>query len=206
MRGALIVFEGGDRCGKTTQCKRIVSLLKEQGTAVEFISFPDRSLATGKVINDYLTRKIELPDKAVHLLFSANRWELVPKMKNMLLNGTSLIVDRYSFSGVAFSAAKKGMSFEWCKEAETGLPKPDKVFLLKLGLEVMKDRSGWGNERYENNDFQFSVAKNYQQLYDESYWMEINGDKSIEALTTELLPYIHDTIEIAKTKPLTELW
>ena len=31
-----------------------------------------------------------------------------------LKSGTSLIVDRYSYSGVAFSAAK-GLDIEWCK-------------------------------------------------------------------------------------------
>ena len=30
-RGALIVFEGGDRCGKTTQSKKLVAALQEKG-------------------------------------------------------------------------------------------------------------------------------------------------------------------------------
>ena len=37
--------------------------------------FPDRTTATGKMINDYLSSKAELDDHAVHLLFAANRWE-----------------------------------------------------------------------------------------------------------------------------------
>lgn len=35
-------------------------------------------------------------------------------MESKLLSGTTLIVDRYSYSGVAFSAAK-GLDIEWCK-------------------------------------------------------------------------------------------
>jgi len=35
-------------------------------------------------------------------------------MESKLLDGTTLIVDRYSYSGVAFSAAK-GLDIEWCK-------------------------------------------------------------------------------------------
>lgn len=35
-------------------------------------------------------------------------------MERKLLGGTTLIVDRYSYSGVAFSAAK-GLDIEWCK-------------------------------------------------------------------------------------------
>lgn len=35
-------------------------------------------------------------------------------MENKLKTGTTLIVDRYSYSGVAFSSAK-GLDIEWCK-------------------------------------------------------------------------------------------
>ena len=42
---------------------------------IHFIA--DRTTAIGKVISDYLSKKCELDDHAVHLLFSANRWELV---------------------------------------------------------------------------------------------------------------------------------
>lgn len=35
-------------------------------------------------------------------------------MENKLRNGTTLVVDRYSYSGVSFSAAK-GLDIEWCK-------------------------------------------------------------------------------------------
>jgi len=36
------------------------------------------------------------------------------QMESKLKTGTSLVVDRYSYSGVAFSSAK-GLDFEWCK-------------------------------------------------------------------------------------------
>lgn len=35
----------------------------------------DRTLSTGQMIDAYLTQKAELDDRAIHLLFSANRWE-----------------------------------------------------------------------------------------------------------------------------------
>jgi thymidylate kinase len=37
--------------------------------------FPDRQTAIGKMINSYLTGETDADDAAVHLLFSANRWE-----------------------------------------------------------------------------------------------------------------------------------
>jgi dTMP kinase len=41
-RGAFIVLEGGDRCGKTTQVALLVERLKLQGMQVEALKFPGR--------------------------------------------------------------------------------------------------------------------------------------------------------------------
>jgi dTMP kinase len=72
----------------------------------ELWRFPDRSLASGALINDYLQSKASLPDQAVHLLFSANRWEKRSALIGKLAEGVTLLCDRYAHSGVAYSAAK----------------------------------------------------------------------------------------------------
>jgi dTMP kinase len=77
-RGAFILFEGVDRCGKTTQAKRLAEALASAspgGKGSVFMRFPDRETAIGSQINAYLTNSADLDDHAVHLLFSANRWE-----------------------------------------------------------------------------------------------------------------------------------
>lgn len=82
-------------------------------------------------------------------------------MESKLRSGTSLVVDRYSYSGVAFSAAK-GLDIEWCKvifnlahlstyiclimvvrqdhillqAPEVGLIAPDQVIFLGISPEV----------------------------------------------------------------------
>lgn len=40
VRGALIVFEGCDHSGKTTQCKKLVAALNEKGIKTEAMRFP----------------------------------------------------------------------------------------------------------------------------------------------------------------------
>lgn len=76
-RGYLIAVEGGDRCGKSTQCFLAKEWLEAQtGRPVEYWKFPERTWPTGKLINSYLTGELEMPSEAIHLLFSANRWEL----------------------------------------------------------------------------------------------------------------------------------
>lgn len=70
-RGAFIVFEGLDRCGKTTQADL---LHKKIPNAIQ-LAFPDRSTGLGKYINGYLKSKESVNDQSIHLVFSANRWE-----------------------------------------------------------------------------------------------------------------------------------
>ena len=60
------------------------------------------------------------------------RWELVPEIKSSLEAGVTVIIDRYAYSGAAFSAAKPGLNLSWCKKPDVGLPRPDLVCFLDV--------------------------------------------------------------------------
>ena len=99
----------------------------------------------GDLINQYLQSKSELDDRAVHLLFSANRWEAVPQLEKYLLQeGKTVICDRYAYSGVAFSSAKPNLSdnLSWCQACDVGLPAPDAVIFLDLTQDEAEQRGG----------------------------------------------------------------
>ena len=76
-------------------------------------SFPDRLSNTGKLLNECLKEKIHLPAEAMHLLFSANRWEKQQQIRETIDTGTSIVCDRYYHSGIAYSMAK-GLDMQWC--------------------------------------------------------------------------------------------
>src|SRR5205809_4314606 len=105
-RGAFIVLEGLDHSGKTTQCKCLVERLTKEGYKVESMRFPDRTTPIGKLIDTHLKSDVELSDEAIHLLFSANRWELHKIIMDKLSEGITIICDRYAYSGWAYGAAK----------------------------------------------------------------------------------------------------
>ena len=70
----LISFEGGDRCGKTTQ----IELLKqeiEKFRKVVALKHPNRLKASGKIIDGYLKKELELGNEAVTLCLTSNLWE-----------------------------------------------------------------------------------------------------------------------------------
>ena len=148
------MLEGVDRCGKTTQCGLLVKHLLGLGLSAMAMRFPDRTTAVGSLINGYLQSSSNLDDRAIHLLFSANRWEAVPELKETLAGGTSIVCDRYAHSGVAFSSAKNGLdedlntsasdvlTVDWCKSPDIGLPAPDAVIFLTLTEEEAEKRGG----------------------------------------------------------------
>lgn len=165
-RGCFVVFEGVDRCGKTTQSTKLFEFLQGQQVRCEAWRFPDRKTLLGGTIDGYLKNAVQLDDAAIHLLFSANRWEKRAELVAKLQAGCTVVCDRYSMSGVAYTAAKRtpGADLEWCMAPEKGLPAPDIVIYLQVDPEVSASRGGYGEERYEKLALQQQVAAQYAQL------------------------------------------
>jgi len=209
-RGAFIVLEGVDRCGKTTQSGLLLKHLLTLGLAAMSVRFPDRTTAVGTLINQYLQSTSELNDHAIHLLFSANRWEAVDDMKRKLHDGTTLVCDRYAHSGVAFSSAKENLTVDWCKRPDMGLPAPDAVIFLDLSPDEAEKRGGYGGERYEKRDMQLRVRQRFEELKkaDEGRipWYMIDAAKSVEDVTSDIAAIVDKVVEEVADQPLKELW
>ncbi|KAG9686659.1 thymidylate kinase, partial [Aureobasidium melanogenum] len=184
-RGKLIVFEGLDRSGKSTQCERLVSYLSERGLPVKHRRFPDRTTPIGQMINNYLQGQSEQEDHVIHLLFSANRWEAVASIEADINAGTTVIIDRYYYSGCVYSAAKNNPSLDlaWCRHPEEGLPRPDLCLFLDISAEDAAKRGGWGEERYEKKELQDRVRQLFADIRatdDGSDFVTIDAGQSLE--------------------------
>lgn len=203
-RGVFILFEGVDRCGKTTQAKMLTEFLNKSNKSAEFMRFPNRTTQIGQTINSYLTNGCELDDHVAHLLFSANRWEAAEELKNYLSSGKHVIVDRYSYSGAAFSAAKPGMDLDWCMLPERGLPKPDAVIFLDISIEKAADRAEFGQERYEKAAFQQIVRENFFKIMKSQSpsWVVLDASKSIEEVHREVQQVVDDCLKTSSCEPL----
>ncbi|CAH8489092.1 unnamed protein product [Schistosoma turkestanicum] len=167
-RGIFVVFEGADRVGKTTQALLLAKALTEI-THKETLSvkFPDRDTPLGQQIDAYLNGKCDIDSHALHLLFTANRWERQSEIRKAISNGIPVVADRYIYSGIAYTAAKPPPTpnWEWCCEMEKGLVEPDLVICLTPdNLDELNSRNGYGNERYEKDDFQMRVLENYVRI------------------------------------------
>ncbi|GAB2293168.1 dTMP kinase [Dionaea muscipula] len=126
-------------------------------------------------------------------------------MEDKLKAGTTLVVDRCSYSGVAFSSAK-GLSIDWSKASDTGLLAPDLVLYLDIPPEKASERGGYGDERYEHLDFQKKVAEKYKVLIDNS-WKTVDACLPMEDVQKQLRELVLDCVMTCqKGKPLAGLW
>lgn len=81
-------------------------------------------------------------------------------MLRLLGGGTTIVCDRYSHSGVAYTVAKgvPHLNLEYCKSLEVLLPAPDLVVNMTIAAEATAARGGYGAERYEKVEFQHKVG------------------------------------------------
>lgn len=207
-RGIFVVLEGVDRSGKSTQCQLLVQSLRALRRTAELVRFPDRSTEIGGLIDKYLKRDVDLDDRAVHLLFSANRWEKAEAIAAALARGTDVVCDRYAYSGVAFSAAKASIDdIAWCKAPDRGLPQPDLVIFLDLNRDKAERRGGFGGERYEVTDMQARVAENFAKLRREApeRWVVVDAGRDVDAVGQDILQSVQRAID-AKPADIASLW
>ncbi|KAF2455582.1 P-loop containing nucleoside triphosphate hydrolase protein [Lineolata rhizophorae] len=177
-RGKLIVFEGLDRSGKSSQSLRLVEKLEADGHHVLHMRFPDRTTPIGRLIDAYLKGESNQDDHVIHLLFSANRWEASSTIHSHLAANTTVVLDRYFYSGIAYTHAKSLLSstsspspppspltLDWCTSPDVGLPRPDLTLFLDLTLEEAARRGGYGGERYEKREMQERVREVFGRVW-----------------------------------------
>ncbi|KAJ2915311.1 hypothetical protein MD484_g5114, partial [Candolleomyces efflorescens] len=231
-RAPFIVIEGLDRSGKTTQTSLLQARLESEGISSKLIKFPDRTTTIGQMIDSYLKSTSELDDHAIHLLFSANRWEMASTIESLLNEGTTIICDRYAFSGIAFSASKVTSSssssttpptvtpklpFEWCRAPDIGLPSPDLVLFLDIAPEQARLRGGYGEERYEKEEMQIRVREAFKRLGDEmtrvssekqeTNWFVIDAGKEREVVSEEMWKHVKPLVKGGGLEgPVGRLW
>ena len=94
-----------------------------------------------------------------------------------------MIVDRYSYSGVVYTAAKGNphLSLDWAWQPEIGLPRPDLCLFLQISPDEAAKRGGFGAERYENEPMQKRVRALFQDLFGRQQGEDAEGVHIVDA-------------------------
>ena len=107
----LIVIEGLDGSGKSTQVKRLEKYLEEVSSELEYIHFPRYDSAVyGELIGKFLRGGFGSIDSVhpqlVALLYAEDRHYAAPMMRQVIERGGTVLLDRYVYSNVAYQCAK----------------------------------------------------------------------------------------------------
>jgi len=206
-QGKLIVFEGADGSGKTTQAKLLLKYLQKRKIPSEYISFPryNESFWAHMIIR-YLKGEFgklsEINPYFASLMYAGDRMRALPLMKKWLAAGQLVVCNRYVASNLAHMGARFDREDErqkyirWLKKLEyqeIGLPQEDLVIFLdvpaKISQNLMKKRV---KDIHEGNvDYLEKVVDVYRQLCRQKNWVKIDCTWRGKILTEQ---QIHEKI------------
>jgi dTMP kinase len=192
-KGKIIVFEGIDKAGKTTQAKL---LEKKLGSKCVRIDFPDYSTPVGKEIKHFLDGKRDYPDEVKMILLSANRWEKKIQIEKIVGKGTTIIMNRYYQSNLVYGISK-GLKLDWLLSLDEGMPKADLVIVIDINPTTLVRRSKNVVDTFEKDLALIRrVKKNYRILARKFKWHVIEGESSIDEVHDQVLGIVKKFVKI----------
>ncbi|MCQ2483789.1 MAG: deoxynucleoside kinase [Clostridia bacterium] len=219
MKGKLIVIEGLDGSGKSTQIEFLKNKLS--GNNIHQIKLPDYDSPSCTLVKMYLGGEFgKNPDDvnayAASAFYAVDRFaNYKMKWKDFYDNGDIIISDRYTTSNAYHQATKipkenRNAFFNWLEDFEYNLiaiPKPDIVIYLDMPVEISQKMM---SERYEgdenkkdihesNVDYLLKCRDAALDAADEMGWKVVkcnNGDKprTIEDIGNEIFDIVSKEI------------
>lgn len=109
--------------------------------------------------------------------------------------GTTVIVDRYYYSGCVYTAAKNKPSLDlaWCRHPEEGLPRPDLCIFMDISADDAAKRGGFGEERYEKRELQDRVRQLFAEIRrtaDGADFVTVDAGRSLEDVQAEIRQHV----------------
>jgi dTMP kinase len=135
-RGLLVVFEGAEGAGKSTQLRLLAEWLGARGNDVLAVREPGGTIVGDEIRRVLLDPESDIVPRAEALLFMASRAQLVEREVRPALDaGTVVLVDRFFLSTYAYQGAGRGLSEDDLRTANAiatnGLV-PDVTLLLTI--------------------------------------------------------------------------
>ncbi len=182
----LLVIEGIDQSGKATQARLLVGRLRWNGFRTEKLSYPIYSSHSGREISAFLEGKRSGPPEVLHMLYSMNRWESLPRLQALIGSSDYLVIDRYSSSNIAYGVAH-GLDREWLANLDHGLPRPSLIVLIDTSVRSSFERKTSDRDLHERDQsFLQRVRKEYLTLARRGHWKIVNGDRSQREVSDNL--------------------
>lgn len=150
MAGKLIVFEGTDGSGKSTQFARLCQRLAQEGKEFQRLIFPQYAEPSSALLRMYLNGEFgkhpsDVNAYAASTFYAVDRYASYKKVwGEYYRRGGLVLADRYTTSNAVHQGAKADAGereefFRWLFDFEyrlLGLPRPDLVLFLDMPTEA----------------------------------------------------------------------
>ena len=209
LRGKLIVVEGADGSGRSTQIARLVNWLEGSGHATIQVGLKRSTLVSEELEQ---AKRGNILSRTTLSLFYAT--DFADQLENAILpalrDGFLVLADRYIYTLMARDMAR-GMDEAWLKNVYGIALVPDAVFYLSVSPEQLVQRNfakdyaldywesgmdlGLARELFESFlKFQALMAKQFQRLQSTYGFTIVNGNRSTDEINAELRHQIESVL------------
>ena len=201
LSGTLIVIEGTDGSGRSTQISLLTEWLESEGFAVQTTGLRRSSLVADDI--DALLAENSVTRMTLALMYSTDFFDqLERRILPALRSGLIVIADRYIYTLIARSAVR-GIGRDYLHGIYEMALRPDLTFWLNVRPEVAFDRefkkshtiSYWesGRDMSLSNDlfqsfirYQSLIKKEFEYLSRRHAFIELDGETTVPNVNREL--------------------
>ncbi len=187
-KGILIVFEGIDGSGKSTQAEILLERLQEEDFDVVYFREPSKGKWGRKIKKKALHADSLTPEEELDLFLKDRRENVEKNLKPALKRKRVVILDRYYYSTIAYQGAK-GIDEKLIRKMnEEFVVEPDLVFIFDIdpqkGLERIENRKK-KDRLFEREDYLVKVREIFRSFKGEKF-VHIDALKSKEEIRKEI--------------------
>ena len=184
-RGQLIVFEGLDGCGKSTQVRRLAAALRAAGHDVLETREPTNGEYGQRIRSLAKSGGSVSPAEELSWFVADRREHVAAVLEPALSAGRVVICDRYFLSTVAYQGARGADADEVLESSEAEFPIPDLVVLLEIspdaGLARVHERGLAIETHFEDAEYLTAVDAIFRRI-DRPYLVRIDGSLDTDAV------------------------
>ena len=198
--GTLIVFEGIDGCGKSTQLSRLAERLRGQGIEPVVTREPTDGPWGRKIRAMAQSGEAVAPEDELEWFFEDRRDHMREVVTPGLEAGRIVLSDRSYLSTVAYQGARGLDAAKILADSEAEFERPDLVLLFELspeaGLARVDARGGTREPVFENLPFQQRVAEVFATL-DVDGLVRIDADRDEDTIAADVRAAVSPRVERA---------